>query len=47
MSNKNNYDYGLSMEFDSARAYEAYQKDPLHEAFVQNYWVQCQRVSGD
>jgi hypothetical protein len=40
ISNKNNYDYGLSMEFNSVRAYEAYQKDPAHEAFVQTYWVQ-------
>jgi heme-degrading monooxygenase HmoA len=39
VSPKNNYDYGLSMEFDSLQAYEAYQKDPSHESFVKNYWT--------
>lgn len=39
VSPKNNYDYGLSMEFESHHAYEAYQNDPAHEAFVQTYWA--------
>jgi len=39
VSPKNNYDYGLSMEFESLNAYEAYQKDPAHDAFVQTYWI--------
>ena len=40
VSPKNNYDFGLSMEFDSLQAYESYQKDPVHEFFVKTYWTQ-------
>lgn len=40
VSPKNNYDFGLSMEFDSLQAYESYQKDPVHESFVKTYWTQ-------
>ena len=36
---KNNYDYGVSMEFRSPKAYEDYNQYPDHIAFVQNYWV--------
>jgi len=39
ISRNNSYDYGLSMEFDSSQAYEAYLKHPDHEAFVQAYWA--------
>lgn len=39
VSKKNNYDFGLSMEFDSAKAYEVYSNHPDHNAFVQTYWV--------
>ncbi len=39
VSSKNDFDYGLSMEFESSQAYEAYQKDPSHDAFVKTYWV--------
>ena len=39
ISKKNNYDYGLSMEFETSEAYESYQKFPAHEAFVQMYWI--------
>jgi heme-degrading monooxygenase HmoA len=39
VSKKNTYDFGLSMEFDSAKAYEAYSNHPVHTAFVQTYWV--------
>jgi hypothetical protein len=39
VSKKNNYDFGLSMEFDSAKAYETYSSHPDHNAFVQTYWV--------
>lgn len=39
VSKKNNYDFGLSMEFESAKAYEAYSQHPDHNAFVQTYWV--------
>jgi len=36
---KNNYDYGLSMEFETAKAYEDYNQHPDHIAFVQTYWI--------
>ena len=38
-SKKNNYDYGLSMEFGSPKAYEEYNQHPDHIAFVQTYWI--------
>jgi hypothetical protein len=40
VSRKNNYDYALSMEFDSQEAYDAYNRDPAHDAFVKTFWVQ-------
>lgn len=36
---KNNFDYGVSMEFDSMEAYEEYNQHPDHVAFVQTYWI--------
>jgi heme-degrading monooxygenase HmoA len=36
---KNDYDYGLSMEFDSMEAYEAYNQHPEHKKFVATYWA--------
>jgi heme-degrading monooxygenase HmoA len=39
VSKKNNFDYGLSMEFDSRKAYDDYSNHPSHNAFVQKYWV--------
>ncbi len=38
-SKKNNYDYGLSMEFGSPKAYEDYNQHPDHIMFVQTYWI--------
>ena len=38
-SKKNNFDYGLSMEFDTIKAYEEYNKHPDHAAFVQTFWI--------
>jgi hypothetical protein len=38
-SKKNNYDYGLSMEFKSAKEYEGYNQHPEHISFVQTFWV--------
>ena len=38
-SKKNNYDYGLSMEFGTAKAYEDYNQHPDHITFVQTYWI--------
>lgn len=36
---KNNFDYGLSMEFATAAAYEAYNQHPDHVAFVRTIWI--------
>jgi hypothetical protein len=38
ISKKNTFDFGLSMEFDSMKAYEDYNQNPDHVAFVQTYW---------
>lgn len=38
-SKKNEFDYGLSMEFDSQEAYAAYNIHPDHTAFIQDYWL--------
>jgi heme-degrading monooxygenase HmoA len=39
VSKKNNFDYGLSMEFDSREAYDDYSNHPSHNAFVKKFWV--------
>ncbi|MGB8359469.1 MAG: Dabb family protein [Bacteroidales bacterium] len=36
---KNNYDFGLSMEFETAKGYEHYNQHPDHVAFVKTLWV--------
>jgi len=37
-STKNNFDFGLSMEFEKAGDYEAYNQHPDHTRFVATYW---------
>ena len=39
ISEKNDFDYGLSMEFDSAADYETYNSHPSHVEFVQSRWI--------
>ncbi len=39
ISVKNNFDFGLSMEFTSLEDYEAYNAHPDHVLFVQNRWI--------
>ena len=39
ISEKNNYDFGLSMEFESSDDYEIYNTHPLHVEFVQTRWI--------
>ena len=39
ISRKNNFDYGLSMEFATAKAYEDYNQHPDHVAFVRTIWI--------
>ena len=36
---KNNYDFGLSMEFGSVKDYQAYNEHPDHVRFVQTRWL--------
>lgn len=36
---KNQFDYGLSMEFESMQAYEGYTQHPEHTRFVQDTWL--------
>jgi heme-degrading monooxygenase HmoA len=38
-SQKNPFDFGLSMEFDSPADYRAYNDHPDHVRFVQTRWV--------
>ncbi len=39
ISEKNSYDFGLSMEFESSDDYEIYNRHPLHVEFVQTRWI--------
>ncbi len=39
ISKKNNFDFGLSMEFATAELYEQYTNHPDHVHFVQRYWL--------
>jgi len=39
ISKKNKYDFGVSMEFADQQAYDQYNNNPDHVAFVQNRWV--------
>lgn len=39
ISKKNNFDYGLSMEFATGIAYDNYNQHPEHVAFVRNIWI--------
>lgn len=36
---KNNYRFGLSMDFADQRAYDGYNDHPAHVAFVRDRWV--------
>lgn len=36
---KNNFDFGLSMEFEDISAYDAYNNHPDHIKFVQELWT--------
>ena len=39
VSPKNEYAFGLSMEFNDGLAYEGYDRHPDHVAFVRDRWV--------
>lgn len=36
---KNNFDFGVSMEFEDMQAYEEYNNHPEHVAFVEQIWI--------
>lgn len=38
-SKKNHFDFGFSMEFDTARDYQIYNDHPDHVRFVQTRWI--------
>lgn len=39
VSEKNNFDFGLSMEFISQEGYQAYNEHPDHIQFVETLWI--------
>jgi hypothetical protein len=39
VSEKNNFDYGLSMEFTSKEGYQSYNEHPDHVQFVETRWL--------
>ncbi|MCK0135767.1 Dabb family protein [Arenibacter sp. S6351L] len=39
ISKKNDFEYGLSMEFDNMGDYNAYNVHPDHTRFVTTYWA--------
>lgn len=38
ISKTNDFDYGISMEFDTLIAYERYNEHPDHIRFIENFW---------
>ncbi len=39
VSQKNHYHFGFSMEFEDEAGYEAYNQHPLHQSFVEEWWI--------
>ena len=39
ISNKNDFDFGLSMEFADQADYDFYNDHPEHQHFVQKHWL--------
>jgi Stress responsive A/B Barrel Domain len=39
VSPKNNFHFGFSMEFADQAAYDAYNTDPVHVAYVRDVWL--------
>jgi LAS superfamily LD-carboxypeptidase LdcB len=39
VSPKNAFHFGFSMEFDDQAAYDAYNTDPVHVAYVKDIWI--------
>lgn len=39
ISKKNDYDFGLSMEFETQQEYDKYSAHPDHQNFINNRWI--------
>jgi len=39
VSTKNNYTFGLSMQFADETAYAGYNRHPVHLSFVRDHWI--------
>lgn len=39
ISQKNKFEYGISMEFETMEQYETYSNHPIHVHFVQHFWI--------
>jgi len=39
VSSKNNYEYGILMEFDNDDIYQSYNNHPKHQQFIEQYWL--------
>lgn len=39
ISKKNNFDFGLSMEFANQKLYNEYSNHPDHILFIEEYWI--------
>lgn len=39
VSKKNNYSFGLAMDFETEAAYDFYNHHPIHQAFIEKYWI--------
>ena len=39
VSPRNDYTFGLSMEFDDQTSYDGYRDHPVHVAFVEKRWI--------
>jgi hypothetical protein len=39
VSSKNDFEYGISMEFTSEELYKRYSDHPQHTFFIENFWL--------
>ena len=39
ISTKNDFEYGIIMEFNTQQEYDFYASHPLHSEFVQQHWI--------
>lgn len=38
-SAKNEFDFGILMEFESDEIYQLYNDHPIHQSFIQKFWL--------